>query len=238
MSFQLRDVVGLAACAFLDNQRPAQALRLPPFEVDEEISESLARLDGRKSFGALSPVYYPGAAATVRLAGMVMIDAVGIHDYSAATYAKMFRFHQALYYTKVVTHLAKRNFQRFRPDGSDAYSFFSGHTSAAFATSTFLYLQTRDLIDGFAQRHDGHLPLLSPRGWRLVSFGVLYGWAGYVGFSRIHDKKHYLSDVLAGAASGILVSHLVYPHQAKSEKIRMGIQPLRGGAGLGMALRF
>jgi membrane-associated phospholipid phosphatase len=237
-SFQFLDVAGLAACAFLDYQKPAQGLKLAPFEVDEEISESLARIDGRRSLGALSPAYYPGVTATWRFASMMMIDAFGIYDYSAAAYARMFRFHQALYYTKVVTHLAKRNVQRHRPDGSDTYSFFSGHTSAAFATSTFLYLETRDFIDALAERRGGRLPLLSSAGWKRVSFGVLYGWAGYVGFSRIHDKKHYLSDVLAGAATGTLVSYLVYPHQLKNDKIQMGVQPLRGGVALGMGIKF
>jgi len=238
MSFTRWDLASLATAAFLDHQKPAQGLKLAPFEMDEEISESLARIDGKKSLGAISPLYYPGATATWRFGGMMLADAVGLHDYSAASYARMFRFHQALYYTKVVTHLAKRNIQRYRPDNSDTYSFFSGHTSTAFATSTFLYLEAHDLIDGLALRHGGRLPLLSPRGWKRVSFGVLYGWAGYVGFSRIHDKKHYLSDVIVGAASGTLVSYLVYPRQNQSDNLQMGIQPLRGGLAMGVGIKF
>ncbi|MDZ7360489.1 MAG: phosphatase PAP2 family protein [candidate division KSB1 bacterium] len=238
MSFQRRDLLGLAASAFLDQQRPGQGLELPPLEVDEEITESLARNDGKKSLGALSPVYYPGLFATSRLAGMMLLDAVNLHDYAAATYAKMFRFHQALYYTKVVTRLSKRNIHRYRPDGSDTYSFFSGHTSAAFATSTFLYLEARDFIDGFTTRGDETLPLMSPKAWKRLSFGVLYGWAGYVGFSRIHDKKHYLSDVVAGAVSGTLVSYWLYPHQEKNNTLQIGIQPMYHGASMAMEFRF
>jgi membrane-associated phospholipid phosphatase len=155
----------------------------------------------------------------------------------------MFRFHQALYYTKVVTHLAKRNIRRHRPDGSDTYAFFSGHASTAFATSTFLYLEACDFIDAQAQQrgaggHAQSLPLLSPQGWKMLSFGVLYGWAGYVGYSRIHDKKHYLTDVLVGAASGTVISYLLYPHQEKNEKVRMGLLPASGGAAFGLAVRF
>ncbi|GEM_PF-6978840 len=238
MSFHRRDLAGIAVSAFLDHQRPAQGLELPPLEVDEEITESLARNDGKKSLGAISPVYYPGLFATSRLAGMMLLDAVNLHDYSATTYAKMFRFHQALYYTKVVTRLAKRNIQRYRPDGSDTYSFFSGHTSAAFATSTFLYLEARDFIDGLAQRRDEPLPLMSPRAWKRLSFGVLYGWAGYVGFSRIHDKKHYLSDVIVGAASGTLVSYLLYPHEPRDGKIQVKVQPSNLGVLMGMRLEL
>lgn len=238
MSFTRWEVISLAAGAWLDHQKPVQGLKLAPFELDEEITESLARVDGKKSLGAVSPLYYPGVTATWRLGGMLFADAIGLHDYSAASYGRLLRFHQALYYTKVVTHLAKRNIQRYRPDNSDTYSFFSGHTSTAFATSTFLYLETNDFIDGLAQRRDGQLPLLSPRGWKRVSFGVFYGWASYVGFSRIHDKKHYLSDVIVGAASGTLVSYLVYPRQSRSDNLQLGMQPLRGGLALGVGMRF
>jgi len=237
-SFQLWDLAGIAACAFLDHRKPAQGMKLEAFGMDREITASWARVDGKKSLGAVSPVYYPGIVATSRMTGMILLDALNIHDYSASTYAKMFRFQQALYYTKVVTHLAKRNIQRHRPDGSDTYSFFSGHTSAAFATSTFFYLEMRDFIDHLAQSREGKLPLMSPRGWKMVSFGVIYGWAGYVGYSRIHDNKHYLSDVIVGAASGILVSYLVYPHQTKSDRLQFGVQPMRNGAAIGLSMNF
>jgi membrane-associated phospholipid phosphatase len=237
-SFQLWDLAGLAAGALIDKRKPAQGLKFEAFKVDHEISESLARDDGRKSLGAVSPVYYPGLAATSRFAGMILLDVVNIHDYSAATYAKMFRFQQALYYTSVVTHFAKRNIERYRPDGSDTYSFFSGHTSAAFATSTFLFLETQDFINHLAESRNGQLPLMSPRGWKMMSFGLLYGWAGYVGFSRIHDRKHYLSDVIVGAGSGILISYLLYPHETKRENFQLGVQPVRGGLAMGLGIKF
>ncbi len=243
MSLRIWDIPMLAATSLLERRKPVQSVTLPPSEVDYEISEMVARTDGRKSLGALKPTYYPGLAATTRLAGMIALDIVGIHDYSATSYARMFRFHQALYYTKVMTQLAKRNIRRYRPDGSDTYAFFSGHTSIAFATSTFLYLEACDFIDAQAQQRGAagnirSLPLLSPQGWKVLSFGMLYGWAGYVGYSRIHDKKHYLTDVLVGAASGALISFLLYPHQTENEKARMGLQAAPGGAAFGLAVRF
>jgi hypothetical protein len=66
----------------------------------------------------------------------------------------------------------------------------------------------------------------------------LYGWAGYVGYSRIQDRKHYLTDVVVGAASGTLVSYLLYPHGSKNEKIQMGLQPARGGMAMGLGIKF
>ncbi len=243
MSLGTWDITMLAICSLLERNRAGQSMTLPPSEVDFEISEMVARTDGKKSLGALRPAYYPGLVATSRLAGMIALDMTGIHDYSATSYARMFRFHQALYYTKVLTHLAKRNIQRYRPDRSDTYAFFSGHTATAFATSTFLYLEACDFIDAQAQLREADgsirsLPLLSPQGWKMLSFGVLYGWAGYVGFSRVYDKKHYLTDVLVGAASGTLVSYLLYPRQGKNEKVRMGLQPAPSGAAFGLAVRF
>jgi hypothetical protein len=69
---------------------------------------------------------------------------------------------------------------RQRPDGS-RYSFPSGHTSSSFATATVL------------QRHFG---------WRV---GIpAYGLAAFVGASRLQQNRHYLSDVIFGAAIGIV----------------------------------
>jgi membrane-associated phospholipid phosphatase len=69
---------------------------------------------------------------------------------------------------------------RERPDGG-GYSFPSGHTSSSFATATVL------------QRHFG---------WRA---GIpAYGLAAFVGGSRLQQNRHYLSDVIFGAAVGIV----------------------------------
>jgi len=229
-----------AVSVLTERQKPGNGMPLPPFNVDNDIAEVWSSNDGKESFGSISPKYYPFLAGTSRLAGMIVLDAIGGQDYAPSSYAKLFRFQQALYFNTVVTHIAKRNFNRHRPDGSDTQSFFSGHTSTAFATSTFLYLEMRDFIDG--QTLKGRdLPLLSPAQWKIISFGVFYGWAAYVGYSRIHDNKHYLSDVLVGAASGSLVSYLLYPHNEKSastSKMKFGIAPMNGGAAGGWSYNF
>jgi len=229
-----------AVSLLTERQRPGNGVPLPPFGMDHEIAEDWSRKDGERSFGSISPKYYPLIAASSRLAGMVLLDAIGGQDYSPASYTKLFRFQQALYFNTVVTHLAKRNFNRHRPDGSDTQSFFSGHTSTAFATSTFLYLEMCDFIDG--QTLQGrNLPLLSSAQWKTISFGVFYGWAAYVGYSRIHDNKHYLSDVLVGAASGSLVSYLLYPHNERGvlkSKMKFGIVPLNGGSACALSYNF
>jgi len=229
-----------AVSLLTERQKPGNGMPLPPFAVDHEVAEDWSIKDGKKSLGSISPKYYPLIMASSRLAGMILLDAVGGQDYSPSSYTKLFRFQQALYLNTVVTHIAKRNFNRHRPDGSDTQSFFSGHTSTAFATSTFLYLEMRDFIDGQTLKGK-HLPLLSAAQWKTISFGAFYGWAAYVGYSRIHDNKHYLSDVLVGAASGSLVSYLLYPHNennSSKSKMKFGIVPLNGGSACALSYNF
>ena len=82
----------------------------------------------------------------------------------------------------VLTQGLKLAIPRHRPDGRPD-SFPSGHASAAFTTA------------GVLQRHFG---------WKV---GVAaYGAAAYIGTSRMSENRHYLSDVLFGAAIGIASS--------------------------------
>lgn len=84
------------------------------------------------------------------------------------------------------TELLKLAVGRERPNGQDDKSFPSGHTSNAFA------------LAAVAERHYG---------WKL---GVpAYLAASLVGASRIQQDKHYLSDVVAGAALGYIVGRTV-----------------------------
>ncbi len=86
---------------------------------------------------------------------------------------------RAISYTAIVTHTLKATVRRKRPDGSDNFSFPSGHSSDAFATATVLAYQY---------------------GWKA---GVwTYPVAGFVALSRISDNKHWLSDVVSGAFLG------------------------------------
>ncbi len=81
--------------------------------------------------------------------------------------------------------------QRLRPDGSDHLSFPSGHATITFATATVI------------ERH---------LGWRKAL--LAYGIATYVATSRLHDDKHWLSDVVFGAAVGTIAGRTVVHHAA------------------------
>jgi hypothetical protein len=79
--------------------------------------------------------------------------------------------------------------QRQRPDASNRHSFPSGHSSVTFAAATVI------------ERH---------LGWRRSILG--YTIASYVAASRLHDNRHYLSDVIFGAAVGSIAGRTVVHH--------------------------
>lgn len=86
-------------------------------------------------------------------------------------------------------------------------SFFSAHTSSTFVLAAFV---TRDLGDWLASRLPDEASTGKRLGARIGPGILLYGAAGLVGFSRIVEQDHYLSDVLVGAAVGGTIGNLVY----------------------------
>ncbi len=90
----------------------------------------------------------------------------------------------------IVTNILKSITGIMRPDGSDFYSFPSGHTAAAFTASTLLYKEY---------------------GYRVKWTAVLvYFTAVAVGLTRMLNNRHWLSDVLAGALIGITCVLVIY----------------------------
>ena len=88
-----------------------------------------------------------------------------------------------------ITGNLKTIVKKTRPDGLP-YSFPSGHTTIAFTNATVLYNEFKDTS-----------PVLAYSG---------YAFATTTGAFRMINNKHWLSDVLAGAGIGILVTELVY----------------------------
>lgn len=84
-----------------------------------------------------------------------------------------------------VTYGLKLTIKERRPDGSDNQSFPSAHTSVAFASAEYL------------RKRYG------------LEYGIpAYGLASFVAYSRVEADKHYVRDVLAGAAIGIASSYV------------------------------
>lgn len=96
---------------------------------------------------------------------------------------------QAQILTEMLVQPIKMSTKRERPDGSNNRSFPSGHAAVTFAGATVI------------ERH---------LGWRKSLLG--YTIASYVAASRLHDNRHYLSDVVFGAAVGSIAGRTVVHH--------------------------
>jgi hypothetical protein len=118
---------------------------------------------------------------------------VGVGLYSGGWFAKKGKLAavggdimRAQLVSQAYVQALKFTVQRERPDKSNSVSFPSGHSASAFATASVL------------QRHYG---------WKVgVPAGVV---AAYVATARVHDNKHYLSDVIFGGAMGIAAQRTV-----------------------------
>ena len=77
--------------------------------------------------------------------------------------------------------------------GSRSYSFFSAHAANAFGLATCTYVAFKNL--------------LPQAGWIKIYAAWMFTWAPLVAISRVFVGKHYLGDVLAGAAVGILAGY-------------------------------
>ena len=156
----------------------------------------------------LNTVFEAGEAiggARAQLAGAIGTYAVGRFTGNRRVATLGADLIRAQVVTQTVTAAIKMSVKRMRPDGGE-FSFPSGHSSVTFATATVV------------QRHFG---------WKA---GIpAYAVASYVAASRVHVKRHFLSDVAFGAALGIAagrtvtigrgqtrfaVSPAVSPHQA------------------------
>jgi len=114
-----------------------------------------------------------------------------------------------------------------RPDGTNQFSFPSGHTANAFISAEFLRQEYKHV---------------SP--W--------YGVAGYAvaattGYLRMYNNKHWLGDVVAGAGFGIMSTKLaywIYPtikkKLFKDKDVKTVVMPTyqSGAFGVGMVHQF
>jgi hypothetical protein len=114
----------------------------------------------------------------------------------------------------IVTAAMKGTINRTRPDGT-AYSYPSGHTSSTFVTAGVVY------------RHFG-------KAWGIPAFAL----ATYVGFSRLQENKHYLSDVIAGGILGSYVSLTLSKRDTQGSSITLSPYRVEGASGVMLSMRF
>lgn len=120
--------------------------------------------------------------------------------------------------TQLVTEIFKKSFLRTRPNKADSpyefgdsgFSFFSGHTSAAFSLATVIAEVYKD---------QPLVPYLS------------YGVAALTAYARMHDNKHWASDVLAGAIAGHLVTKIMMrTWENRTSTGRLTVTPMMGSS--------
>jgi membrane-associated phospholipid phosphatase len=109
--------------------------------------------------------------------------------------------------SQTATQIIKLSAQRTRPDGT-TLSFPSGHTASAFATAAVLHQEF---------------------GWKA---GIpAYAVAAWVGASRMEGKRHYFSDVLAGATLGIMAGRSVTVGRGAA---KFELSPMAAPGGIGV----
>jgi membrane-associated phospholipid phosphatase len=210
---------------------------MPAFKtLFTEIPNDFRRMFTRQN-GAIAAIGFAGAAAghawdnrvagtawgdeetfePGQVAGSVLVQSGG----ALATYAvgrltnspRLARVGSAIFRAQIVSQgtvqAIKFTAGRTRPDGSNSHSFPSGHSASAFATATVIQKEY---------------------GWKagIPAFAV----AGFVASSRVQMRKHYLSDVIAGATVGILAGRSV---TVGTGRARFSVDPMPVPGGMGVS---
>lgn len=115
--------------------------------------------------------------------------------------------------TYAATTGLKHVIEEERPDGSDDRSFPSGHTSSSFAAAATLH-----------KRH----------GWEVGIPAHLV--AAFVGVARVKADKHFVHDVIAGAAIGEAAGWLLTDR--KNDRVQWLPWADSKGGGVAVAMRF
>lgn len=151
--------------------------------------------------------YAPGVIGAFYLGGMVFHDNEAKAVALDATSASIIASGLILYPLKITvgrsrpgSNLGAYHFSPF--SGSD--SFPSGHTTEAFTLATVISEHYHSI-------------------W--VDLGC-YGIASAVGYARLEQNYHWASDVLAGAAIGTFVGHLVV--HVNRDRWGLAVQPILG----------
>ncbi|PKG57938.1 MULTISPECIES: phosphatase PAP2 family protein [unclassified Shewanella] len=114
--------------------------------------------------------------------------------------------------TAAITHTLKFGYERLRPDGSEANSFPSGHTSAAFSGAAYIHHRYGNA-------------------WGIPAYAA----AAFVGGSRLWSNRHYVDDVLAGASIAVMSSLYFTDPYNRTDLV---IAPSFGEEHIGLAMSY
>jgi membrane-associated phospholipid phosphatase len=197
---------------FVSPNSSSKPMKLPPTAFDKNFQ---SHVDVRGSQTIVGHVDEAGAAAFLvsRLLVNLGADLLG-GNVTSEDYHRTFWFYKSIVYTYSLNLLAKNIVYRMRPNGSDNQSFFSGHSSTAFCTASYISLELGDWYDRweFTKTNDALRLTL-----KIGSDISLYAGATYVAYARMHDEKHYFSDVAVGAVVGTVVGTLMYRSPWKND---------------------
>ncbi len=152
-------------------------------------------------------------------AALIILPTVAVAEYVRGSNGPVIRERMTLVASSLVavglmTVIIKELTRRTRPNGTDHRSFPSGHTSISFGVAEVV----RELYGNLAG-----LPF--------------YLLAVNTGLSRIHDNKHYPSDVVAGAGLGIGLVRSFRLSGRSRHGLALSWQPVPGGALLQVTFR-
>jgi membrane-associated phospholipid phosphatase len=193
-----------------------------------------------------------GAVAVPLLGTGLMLVSGNLFDTRAEQVDAMVRAFPLLWIgvagSSLPTEIAKKSFGRKRPflrfqnesaideygDDDDARkSFYSGHSSTSFFASTFL---DRVFAEWIRKNHPDY-DLRHSWGRRLQA-GFFHGLAAGVAYSRIDADKHFMTDVLMGAAAGWVIGEATYRFGYARPESAVAVQPAEGGRGIQVSYRF
>ena len=204
----LKDFKGLPTATNMQLLSLGTVAAAGAFPVDAKISNSFSTTRFTETFEAGRTI----GATPIHLAASFTAYGLGRSFKNPCLASLGADLVQAQLMAEMLSQGVKFTVQRTRPDGT-ARSFPSGHTTMSFATATVL------------QNHFG---------WKV---GLpAYAIASYVAASRVQAQRHYLSDVLFGAALGTVAGRTV----TFGTKQRFAISPVApmDGAGAGVGLTW
>lgn len=221
---QFRKILLVAASAYLVHRWDSEIDEDYALESEEFVFQSL-RWYGKVGKFYDVPMTYP----SLILAGAAYYGYGRINNDPYPTETILLTL-KALTWSSITTFALKAAIGRHRPYTNNGpyktevldfyldskyHSFPSGHTSSIFAISTVLA---------------GRMKSRTAR-W------ITYGLATSVGFQRMMDRKHWASDVIAGALIGHLVGNMVIKKNKKSNE-DISVSPFTDGNTIGFALNF
>ena len=202
------------------------------FSLDPKIKNSVnnhqsSSMDNLTGFGEkYGSISYGGVFA----GGMYLTGKI-LGDHEISTTGRMLV--ESVLYSGLAVSLIKYTVGRSRPYANEGpndffdhtfteqnVSFPSGHTAIAFTVSTVL---SRRINNPFATI-------------------ALYGLAGFTGYQRIYDNKHWFSDVFVGAAIGYFIGNSIVDSEENRDKnnflSNITVMPSLSSNGAGLSLHL